>query len=504
MADHYTNIRTQQLPGLGRKTQLALALARLDRGENVSVVSPSFMGKTCFLRALVARAELRKRFLGVALCDVRHERFADNEALFRCILKKMETDPLISEDWKEFTKSEGGASAWHTLYDLGKGLANENARMLIILDGLDDLALNSQVDEGAWNNLNSLIDSGGVQFITASCDELGDILLDPQSRGSLFFQRFGDSISLPPVDAIELNDWLESASCGASGFDKAAQSELLGQTGGHPKLLAMLLSRLNDGARGEQVSALAANLVRDLASEVVAVFNELPLDHREALSTLDEASRTTPQARKALLSRGLVRVGRNDRLEQSCQMIARLAEVSRPGESTMKALFGDEDAYFKNTAHALRLRLRTVSGFSQHPLFRHVAKIIENLDHPSFAMNGGLRLIEDEGAKVIESLVGQPFPKLTTSPPITGFKWNGDNYRSHNARAVDALSRPETGYTNPKMTRVIGVLFSSIHDLGNYAAHLPKDQPVTQGVALALVELAVELVAEMKRSRLIN
>jgi hypothetical protein len=503
MPNPYLDIRTQQLPGLGRRAVLDTVLRKIQEGNHVSIVSPRYMGKSCFIRALAAQPVLRDRFEGIAVCDVRHDKFPSNEALFAYVLKKLETDPFISADWKEFTKPEGSASSWDTLHDLGKGLACENARMLIILDGLDHLALNSQVDEGAWNNLNSLIDSGGVQFVTASCDELDDILLDPQSRGSLFFQRFGASISLPPVDIIELNDWLKSASCGASGFDKAAQSELLAQSGGHPKLLAMLLSRMNDGAQGGQVNEMAANLVRDLASEIVGVFNELPLDHREALSTLEEAGHTTPQARKALLSRGFVRVGRNDRLEQSCQMIARLAELSRPGESTMKALFGDEDAYFKNMAHALQLRLKAVAGSSQGQIFRHIGRIIENLDAVDFAMNGGMRPLEDEVIKVVERLVGTPFPALNVTNPPRGFRWAGQDHRSHNVRVVENLTREECGYSNPKLPRSIYLLLSSIHDAGNYATH-HQGQPLSRGFGFALVTSALELAAEMKCSGLIN
>lgn len=499
MPNPYIEIRTQQLPGLGRQAYLQSVVRKLQEGNHVSLVSPRYMGKSCFVRSLVRCPELRERFQGIGLCDVRHEPLRDNEAFFAYILKKLESDPGVSADWKEFAIPEGNVSAWTTLYDLGKGLKAEGCRMLVVLDGLDQLAFDPGVDEAAWNNLNSLIDTGGIQFVTASCEGLDRLCLDPQSRGSLFFQRFGDAVALSAVDEVELPGWLDCAPCGADAFDRAARTELLHETGGHPKLLSVLLSRLTDGATAAQVTAAAAQLVEDRAGDVLSVFEELSPDLREAISTLDEAGRTTREGRRALLARCLVREGRAGRLEQSCRMIGKLAEGSRPGESTMRDLFGSEETYFPNAAHVLRLRLSGVARNSPHEVFRLATKILENLEVPKDALML-LRRVEDEVFGLIDQVVGSPFPALLVQNPPRGFR-NGD--RAHNIRVVDCLTSDSAGYSNAKLPRSIYVLLSAIHSGGNYANH-PQGQTLSPGFAHAMAITVMELAAEMKRSELIQ
>ena len=498
MSNPYTDIRTKQLPGLGRQTQMEVVLQLLGRGDHVSLVSPRFMGKTCFLRSLVRNPTLRDRFQGVAFCDVRHEPIPDNEAFFAYILKKLETDPEVSADWKEFAIPEPNVSAWTTLYDLGKGLASEGRRMLVVLDGLDQLAFNTGVDEAAWNNLNSLIDSGGIQFVTASCEGLDHLCLDPQSRGSLFFQRFGVPVALPALNEVDLSEWLGSAPGGSEAFDNGARAELLKATGGHPKLLCSLLTGLLDGATATQVREAASSMVQGRAGEVISVFNELRPDLRESLATLDVAGRTTPEARTGLLARGLVREGRGGRLEQSCSMLAELAERSQPGQSTLRSLFGAEQNYFSNAAQALQIRLSGLAGSSAHPVYRQVAKIIENLDDPADALML-LRRVEDEVYGIVERLVGRPFPNLLVQNPPGGFRHSD---RFHNLRVVECLTNDSAGYNNPKLPRSIYVLLNAIHSAGNYANHV-RDQTLSPGFAHASAVNVMELVAEMKLSGLI-
>jgi hypothetical protein len=364
---------------------------------------------------------------------------------------------------------------------------------------LDQLAFNSGVDEAAWNNLNSLIDGGGIQFVTASCDSLDSICLDPQSRGSLFFQRFGESVALPPVDEAELQEWLKVAPHGQQSFDAGARSELLAQTGGHPKLLNALLARLLEGASATQVTTAADELIQSQSGDLLSVFKDLTLELREALATLEEPGRTTSEARRALLARGLVRIGRAEKLSQSCRMIARLVEGSRPGESTLRGLFGAEANFFPNATHVLRLRLAFVAGNSQNQLFRHIIKIFDNLEAPDCALML-LRKVEDEAFHIIENLVGRPFPQLLVQNPPDRFR---PADRAHNIRVVDCLTKEDAGYSNAKLPRSIFVLLSSVHNAGNYANH-PQGQSLSPGLAHALATTALELASEMKVSGLIN
>lgn len=502
MSNPYLDIRTQQLPGLGRESSLKEVTRRLCEGNHVSLVSPKYMGKSCFLRALVRSPELRDQFLAIGLCDVRHEPLPNNEAFFAYVLNKLETDPDVCPDWKEFTIFDSKVGAWPTLYNLGKGLAYEKRRMLVVLDGLDQLAFNSGVDEAAWNNMNSLIDTGGIQFVTASCDGLDHICLDPQSRGSLFFQRFGEAVALPPVDEVELVAWLDCAPCGADAFDRGARTELLNQTGGHPKLLSALLGRLPDGGSAVEVKRVADSIALDGGSDLEAVFRELSSDLREALATLDEAGRTTAECRRALLARCLVAEVRGGKLEQRAQMLAKLAEEARPGESTLRNLFGSEAGYFLNAASALHLRLKQVIGISQAQIFRYVEKVVENLDKPECAVMM-LRNVEDEAYREIDNCVAKPFPRLEVANPPTGFKYRGENQRSHNSRVVEFLSRGDAGYLNEKISRELHILVALVHGFGNFANHTEGRHP-SAGVALAGASAAIELAAEMKRTGLIR
>lgn len=425
----------------------------------------------------------------------------DNEALFACILEGFSADSEMPEDWRFFTEIGESGSAKRTLDALAKGLARDKAkpRLLIVLDGMDEVALKSGVDISGWNNLNFLIETGSFQFVTASCDQLGNLAFDPEVRGSLFIDRFSDFVSLPPVDERELSSWLAASSCGESGYDRAAQVELLAQTGGHPRLLAALLGKLPDGATASQIASMADELVQTGHSDIRNVFTKLSLEMREALATLDEPGRTTSDAKAALLARGMIAVTRAGRVEQASKMIGKLAEASRPGESTLRRLFATEADCFANLAHVLELRLAATRGNSQHPLFKHLEIIIGSLHDPDGALKL-LRKAEDEVVDIIKKHIGSSFPDFKLENAPRGFR-SGD--RAQNVGAVDWLTRDGTMYSNPRLTRAIHVLLSHIHDGGAFGNHY-KDQPKTPGAAHALASSALELAAEMKRTGLIQ
>jgi hypothetical protein len=238
----YQEIRTKNLPGLGRHAVIDHILKQLKQGNHVSLAGPRFTGKSCLMRALVRRPELRETFQCVALCDLRHEVIDSNDGFYGIILRQLGGDlHEDAADWREFTEPSPGISAWKTLEDLVKGMKAESAKALIVLDGLDETAVSTSVDVNAWNNFTRLIDIGGAQFVCASRQRLGDLDQDPKSRSSLFFQRFQDPLPVPRVGLEELGTWLGDY---AKVFDEGAKTELLGQTGGHPQLLGLFLQRL--------------------------------------------------------------------------------------------------------------------------------------------------------------------------------------------------------------------------------------------------------------------
>lgn len=496
MNRHLHDIRTKHLPGIGRSELLGDALRLLEQGDHVSIVAPRYMGKTCFLRALLAQAAIRQHFIGVTRCDLRANVPVNNAAFFAQMLSGLYNDPGISPDWKDFAVVDPGGSAWETLFSLAKGLAAEDLRMLIVLDGIDDLSSQSQVNADAWNPMNTLVDTGGIQFVISSRDQLEEILLDSESTTSNFFQRF-TLIRLGPVTEHELTEWLSVMPAGEAGFDKGAQTELLNETGGHPRLLAALLSELDEATSAEAVRTRAKALVQGLPPELKAVFRELSQESQTTLATLQTAGNISKSTRRELMQRGFIRPANGDKVTIACRMMATLAEDSLPGETTMRELFGCQDAYFSNIPHTLKWRLVDISSNRGHTVFRHAEKMVKNLDSPGFAISGATRLIEDEIVKVVEKLIGAPFPKLNITSPPRGFQWRGERYRADNARIIDGLSRAEACPQDALLPRSVGVLFNSLHSIGNYVAHLPEGENVSPGVAHSMATLIVELISEL-------
>lgn len=497
MSTIYEHVRTKNLPGLGRELLLQSIVEKLIRGDHVSVVGPRYTGKSCLMRALAARAELRERFVCVALCDLRHEIVDSNESFFSLILRRIRQDATCSQDWREFAEPAIGVTAWHTLADLVKGMADEGVKALIVLDGLDETAVNAAVDVNAWNNLNDLIDLNGALFVATSRVRIADSDLDTKSRGSIFFTRFVQPIQIPAVGLEELDSWLGERK---ETFDKGAKSEVIGQTGGHPQLLSALLHEVcqsEDTIDVNTVQEAAQRLVNDRAEALISVINEMRPEWLESLSVLDTQNSPDAMTLTALRTRFTIK---RDRAEPSCRMLATVAKNKTPGEASLKALFGGEGDYFANIAKALRLRLSQL-GNGSTAIERHARNLVDHLDQPDFAIMV-TRNLQDATLEAIHQteLAGRPFPRFEMERFPT--EWREGN-RAQNLWVIECLTSDRSGVKARKVTRSVWVLLSMLHNAGNFSNHRLKDE-ATRAFALSVATTSVELIAEMKRCGLLE
>jgi|ERR1043166_1357449 hypothetical protein len=376
---------------LGRQKEID-SIRRRWLNQHISIVAPRDYGKTVLLEHTARLASEEPGFAGVGFWDVRKNPVKDDAAFWRKLYHCLKNQiPASSE---HLPKDENAADA-ESMLDAFGFLAEEQKRLLLLWDGVDELLLKGGLSDNLWNQLTALADLKSVTLILSSRRRLMDLLPTEEAKGSDFWRRFALVIHL---GCFQEQDWpslIAPLNSKGGELDSSAQKELVNWSGGIPLLTAALLGALaaevttkcsltkaNVDAVVETLDPRSVDMAwRDLGSELQNEFADIC--RKDATGGIPRSELSTTLMAE-LLGRGLVTESGN-KCRSAVRLLARHAvQVTNPMPK-LKGLFGTSDNFIANTQGMLELRLAQV-GSLDADLKYHVSQILKSLDHPDTAM----------------------------------------------------------------------------------------------------------------------
>ena len=380
--------------------------------DHVSVVGPKHYGKSVLLRHLADayRAE-SSGYLTTVHIDLRHDTPGSDDAFKRRlaeeIKKALQPNQAELSEWIE----TGKENVHELLNFVFMELENENARVLVVLDGFDYALAGTDLSRHLWDQLRSLAQKSSLRLVTGSRRPLRELCRTEESRTSDFWEIFYDTPVR--VAALDDSDWdpflkpLQDAGC---TFDDSARKEVANWTGGVPLLVCALLRELWEKYRGARISKpqidQTAEAVQNDRREVLAeLWDDCDGGLRADLGTLADGdiplSDLSHNRRIAIEHRGFGRVSRKN-LRGSCRLIQSYAKEQVPVLDDLKCLFGTSHGFKTQIRSLMEFRLEQITNPGvDEDLRRFVSNAVRDLEpHPEDALTW-IRSVADRALALI-------------------------------------------------------------------------------------------------------
>ena len=525
-------------PMLGRAALVQRIEGHLSKPtpDHVSVVGPKHYGKSVLLRHLAdAYRAGSSGYLTTAHIDLRHDTPRSDGAFKRRFaaevkkaLREKEVETALRPDQVRLSEYiDPDDPAIHELLDLVfTDLEDENARILVVLDGFDYALAGTELTRNLWDQLRSLAQKTSLRLVTGSRRPLRELCRTEESRTSDFWEIFYDTpVRVTALDASDLDAFLQPLLDAGCTLDESARKEIVNWTGGVPLLVCTLLQELWEQHRGAHLSKpeidqTADAILKDRREILAELWDDCDIELRADLGTLASGdiplSDLSADRRHALESRGFGRVSRN-RLRGSCRLIQRYAEEQAPALVGLKRLFGTDHGFKTQIRSLMELRLEQITnpGVDEN-LRRFVSNAVRDLEpHPEDALTW-IRSVTDRALALIWKA---ELPPDETLPKDWIDEWQRGGVRSlpedqgklprrtgaqcHVLRLITGSDR--TPRQSKYVTKTTCLLVDHLQSVGDFGQHR-KDYPETTisvgfaaTVVLAAISLVESLTADLQR-----
>jgi hypothetical protein len=381
-------------PMLGRsaiKQRLTGALTKGAR-RHLQVVGPRFAGKTVVLQNLVATLQQAGSSDGaVVYWDLAHQTPETDDAFMkRFAVALANALPAEQRDYADHLRSDkclGFKDVLEVVELLGGA-----CEIIAVLDGFEKPLSRSQITRNVYDQLRELAIRSNLWLVTGSRKPLQELLRDPDTEASEFFNIFDPSpVRVGPFDDADVTAVLSTL--GVVTLSQGAKTELLNATNGFPILMLEVLNALLDQHRSGEVTPAALSEACDtslasLGGYIGSLWDECPQTSKDLfLRVVDEqavsrGAGVPAKDAETLIERGFVHQAAN-RLVRPCRLLLKHLE-SRPNEgSALIRLFGTAGAYQRNMKGALEKRIAQIDGLDKD-IRKYLERGVEDLpEHPS-------------------------------------------------------------------------------------------------------------------------
>lgn len=509
-------------PMLGRTAILQRVLGALTKPapDHLQVVGPRFGGKTVLLREVASQLQQRvgKPYTAVLLWDLGHQTPATDDQFMQSLARELGaalksshpdcTDLLLSVQ-------EGAYQDIAEVLDL---LAEENAKVLMIMDGFDKPLSQGGLTRNLWDQLRELAIRPSLRLVTASRRKLGELIRNPQAQTSDLWNIFNPRpVKVGCFDSDDLGAVL--AALPSLRLEVGAQKELLNATNGFPVLTLSVLNELCDaGATGlvtpQMVNAACDDALDALRDTLDALWQDCPPSSQDLLRrVMDESSvlqtgEPGPVA-ETLIQRGFVHhIG--NKLERPNRLLRRYLNEQPNEGSALARMFGTADAYERNLKGALERRIENADAMDP-TLRRYLTRGVEDLPSYPEVFLGNVSGILDQSLKLVWR--AECWNTETQSPHIPSewfsvWDYNGDRKDDWRARFPEGGQRLRlldlmTGTQKHDrlaryVTKNVYVLANAVQGFRDYGAHT-KSSRVEVGTGYAALHVCIELGAALAR-----
>ena len=492
--------------------------------DHVSVVGPAHYGKSVLLRHLADAHRVGSGcYLTTTYVDLRHGDARESDAAFKRRLAesvKASLQPIHAElaDWIDVEYPR----VHEQLGDVFEQLEDEDARLLVVLDGFDHVLAGTNLTRTLWGQLRDLTQSSdSLRFLTGSRRPLHELCKTEESKTSDFWNIFYDrSVFVHALDEADWPAFLQPLRDGGCELDESARKEVVNWTGGVPVLVCALLHNLweEHQLRGSRLSKpdvdrAAETMIDERTSFLEALWDDCDHELRSDLGTLTRGdmapSELSASRRRGLEDRGFGRVSGN-RMRGSCRLMQRYAEGQAPALADLNRVFGTVSGFETHVSSLLELRLAQVPRPAVAQEFcRIIGNAIRDITpRPQDALTW-VRRISEEALKLIwdAELPDRRIPHEW----LDEWMQNGDytdardgtlpHASSGQCHLLRLLTRSDRKARCRYVTKTTCLLVDHLQSVGNFGSHLPNypEAEVTTGFAASIVLAAISLVECLTR-----
>ena len=486
---------------------------RVEIPRHLSVVGPAYYGKSVLLRHL---AEVHRTgsvcYLTTAYIDLRDgtpesdgafmERFA---GAVKEALRPIHPDAAAWFDFEDVSVHE-------SLNYVFKSLEEDGKRLLVVLDGFDDVLARTELTPKLWSDLRSMAERPSLKLLTGSRRPLSELCRTGESRASPLWNVFHyEPVRVHALDAADWPAFLQPLRDTGSEIEESARKEIANWSGGVPVLACALLQRLWDEHRGvplskQIVDQSAERLLRDPSGLLGPLWEDCNLELRSDLGSLSENDiRLTDLSdgrRDALESRGFGRVSRNS-VRGSCLLMERYARAQAPAMADLNRIFESRTGFDRHIRSLLELRLAQVAtSGADEELCRLVRNAVNHIrPAPEDALTW-VRGIAERALDVVwgAELTDRKLPDEWTAEwdaagvHYTHVQGNVPSDRGPQCNMLRLATGTErTTRSTRYVTKTTFLLIDHLQSVGNFANHR-DGQEVTVGFAAAVVMSAISLI----------
>lgn len=509
-------------PMLGRAAILKRMLSALTKPtpDHLQVVGPRFGGKTVLLHEVAAQLQQRvdKPYTAVLIWDLGHQTPSTDDQFMQRLARELgiALKPSHPECTDLLLSIQQGA--YQDIAEVLDLLAEESAKVLMIMDGFDKPLSQGGLTRNLWDQLRELAIRPSLRLVTASRRKLGELIRNPQAQTSDLWNIFNPRpVKVGCFDSEDLDGVM--ASLPRLRLEVGAQKELLNATNGFPVLILSVLNALCDaGATGsvtpQMVNAACGDALDALRDTLDALWQDCPPSAQDLLRRVMEESSVLQAGEPGLVAETLIQRGFvhhiGNKLERPNRLLQRYLN-EQPGEgSELARMFGTAVAYERNLKGALERRIENVDAMDPD-LRRYLTRGVEDLpSHPEMFL-GNLSGILDKSLELVWQAECWSTERQSPHIPSAWFSvwdYNGERRDDWRARFPDGGERLRllnlmTGTDKQDrlarfITKNIYVLANAVHGFRNYGAHT-KSSRVEVGTGYAALHVCIELAAALAR-----
>ncbi len=495
---------------LGRTRLAERVLDRL-RTQHVSVVGPRYFGKTVLLSGISEAEGAKQHFSDVVYWDLRHLTPANDGEFFAALADALRNQvKSCGNDAADYFASPEDKTA-QGIIGFFDYLKDQNKRVLLIMDGMDQPLSSENLSPSVWDNLCALTERNSVSMLTASRKRLRQLCINPNSRTSDFWQRFVDpAVEMRALTREELQEFIKPLAGHAGSVAPGADTEIWNWSGGLPLLAAALCEQLQnttnpgEGLTNGKVAEAASVILADRADVLEALWQEFETEIQTTFLDLVQRAEMNrndlPGVAGRLVALGLAQENGN-RLKSHARLMAEHSSARREGLAAMTVLFAKPQDFERNLRALVELRLGHIP-FTDGDLRDFVTNAVEKVAQPKVCL-AGMRSIAEHALTLIwkvEAPDGE-VPGFTSERSIS-FIEKCDQGRlptelGRQCQCLDLLTDTRNGVVPKKVNRKIFCLVNymkALGDLGQHQGGVQVDLAFSAKACLSAIQLADELV----------
>ena len=402
-------------------------------------------------------------------------------------------------------------------------LRDQKKRVLLMLDGFDEVLLSTDITVNNWDNMRLLGEMPSVRFVTCTRRRLVDLCARPESLLSPFFNLFSVSSFLSPLTEGEVREIVEPLRRRGISLESGVEKELYNHSGGIPIVASLICKQLWDSFVAgktlitrndllEAISRVTSNEGKDILK---ALWKDCDEDERADFGDLIggkivNAFDIPGDRRDSLSQRGFISIDGN-KVSVRSRAVEQYAKDHDTNASGLRRMFGSREAFDANIQALLQLRLSSLRG-ADPKICTFVRLAIQELDQPDVVLNQVRAAVE----RALDMWLVLEFPDRKI--PVD---W-ADGWRDKDRDGNDPEYRPPTGsvptrrggqcyllhlVADPRKagkTRVrqsTQLLIDTLHSIGDFGQHREGEIPPTMfgaSIVLALMEMAEQIGEDLR------